>query len=227
MDALAIAALVLAAFQDPAAGPPDPAAATVALPPLQEPAEAAAPKAEPEPVRAAARILPPEEPARAPSRKLQEGPEPGPGIGGFVLWSGVVMGLMAGTFVLMRRLARGSRFLAGGGAINVLARKPLGQKQEVFLVEVGPKVFLVGSTRDRLSTLGEFAGPDDVASLRASLAGGKGEGFRASLRAGLREEEEGTEGRAPAEPVASESAAYASIAEEIAGIRSMVRAWRV
>ena len=83
--------------------------------------------------------------------------------------------------------------------------------KEVVLVEVGPKVFLVGSTRDRLSTLGEFAGPDDVASLRA----------------GLREEEEGTEGRAPAEPVASESAAYASIAEEIAGIRSMVRAWRV
>jgi flagellar biogenesis protein FliO len=221
MDALAIAALVLAALQDPAAGPPsappDPsAAATVALPPFPE---AAAPTPEPEPARAAARIPPPE-PPKAPSRKLSDGPEPGPGIGGFVLWSVVVMALMAGTFVLLRRLARGSRFLAGGGAINVLARKPLGQKQEVFLVEVGPKVFLVGSTRDRLSTLGEFAGPDDVASLRASLAGGKGADFRASLRAGL-------EGGEAAEPVASESAAYASIAEEIAGIRSMVRAWRV
>lgn len=229
MDALAIVALVLAAGQDPAAGPPaaPPALAdeaTVALPPFPE---AAAPAPETEPARAAARIQPPESP-KAPSRKLSDGPEPGPGIGGFVLWSGVVMALMAGAFALLRRLARGSRFLAGGGAINVLARKPLGQKQEVFLVEVGPKVFLVGSTRDRLSTLGEFSGPDDVASLRANLAGGKAGGFRASLRASLGEEEgEGKEGGAPAEPPPSESAAYASIAEEIAGIRSMVRAWRV
>jgi flagellar biogenesis protein FliO len=234
MTPFAIAALVLAAAQDPAAGPHAPppsfAETTVALPPLPEPETPPAAKSETEPARAAARILP-AGPEPAPSRKLEDRPEAGPGLGGFILWSGVVMALMAGTFVLMRRLARGSRFLAGGGAINVLARKPLGQKQEVFLVEVGPKVFLVGSARDRLSTLGEFSNPDDVASLRASLAGGRGDSagadFRASLRAGLRREEEGTDGRAPAAPAPSESAAYASIAEEVAGIRSMVRAWRV
>ncbi len=222
MTALAIAALVVAAAQDAAAGPALPPEAsmetTVALPPL--PADAA-PAREPAPLREAARFLPAAA-ERPPSRKLEDRPEPGPGLGGFLLWSGVVMALLSGTFVLLRRLTRGSRFLAGGGAINVLARKPLGQKQEVFLVEVGPKVFLVGSTRDRLSTLGEFGNPDEVASLRASLAGGRadsaGAEFRASLREGLRaEEEKKPDGRE----------AYASIAEEIAGIRNMVRAWRV
>ena len=232
MVTLAIAAF-LAALQDPAVGPPVPpepsSETTVALPPMAVPAEseveppapvpaAAAPA---EPARESARILPPATEERSEGRKLLDRPEPGPGLGGFLLWSGVVMALLAGTFVLLRRFARGSRFLAGGGAIDVLARKPLGQKQEVFLVSVGTKVFLVGSTRDRLATLGEFSGPDEVASLRASLAGARAESagaaFRASLREGLSGTEEAGEGRE----------AYASIADEIAGIRRVVRAWRV
>ncbi len=140
---------------------------------------------------------------------------------GFILWSCVVMALLGGAFALLRRLTRGSRFLAGGGAIRVLARRLLSHRQEIFLVEAGPKIFLVGSTRDRLATLGEFSGADEVAALRARLAGEGGESaaeeFRSSLRAGLGGGDEKRDG---------EAGALASIAEEIAGIRRMVRAWR-
>lgn len=220
MVAFAFAAMLAASLQDPDAFTADTAGA--ALPPEAEAAarEGSLPSADPAPARESSRIVPaaPERPA---SRKLEDRPEAGPGLGGFLLWSCVVMALLAGTFVALRRLTRRSRFFAGGGAIHVLARKPLGQKQEIFLVSAGPKVFMVGSTRDRLSTLGEFSNPDEVASLRASLEGERGESagaqFRASLREGLRGGEKETDGRE----------AYASIAEEIAGIRAMVRGWRV
>jgi flagellar biogenesis protein FliO len=131
------------------------------------------------------------------------------------------MALLVGLFLLLKRFGRGSRFLAGGGVISVLARKPLGQRQEVFLVEVGPKVFLVGSTRDTLSTLGEFSNPDEVAVLRANLPGRRDDSmklaFRESLREGLKDEEE---------PQPAASRVYDSIAGELAEIRKTVKGWR-
>ncbi len=214
MVAVALA-LLLVSPEDVTVGPPIPPQAqtetTVAAPPMAEAAPAEAPKETPRP---AALI---EE--RAPSRKLQDGPEPGPALGGFLVWTGVVMLLLVGVFLLLRRFGRNSRFLTGGGVIRVLARKPLAQKQEVFLVEVGAKVFLIGSTRDRLATLGEFSNPDDVATLRANLPRRAEDSmkatFRDSLREGLREEEK-----------PPESGVYASIAEELTEIRKTVHAWR-
>jgi flagellar biosynthetic protein FliO len=155
------------------------------------------------------------------SEKLVDRAESGPSLGGFVVGSLVVMALLVGLFLLLRRVGRGSKFLAGGGAISVLARKPLGQRQEVFLVEVGPKVFLVGSTRDTLSTLGEFSNPDDVAVLRAKLPGRRDDSmklaFRESLREGLKDEED---------PKPATARVYDSIAGELAEIRKTVKGWR-
>lgn len=210
--AVLAAAVVLQAAEEAGA---DPAQAEAGL-------EAADPAGNPGPGRPLERILP-DGAERPRPRRLEDRPEPGPGIAGVLLGSGAVLALMAVAFALLRRFLRGSRFMAGGGAINVLARKPLGPKQEMFLVEVGPRVILVGSTRDRLSSLGEITDPAEVASLRARLEGerpGSAAGeFRASLKEGLRGEE------GPQEPE-EVLGAYAAIAEEVAGIRSMVRAWR-
>ncbi len=78
---------------------------------------------------------------------------------------------------------------------------------------------MIGSTRDHLSTLGEFAGPDEVAVLRANLPERKDESLRVefnqSLREGLRKEEAPREERV-----------FASIADELAEIRKTVRACR-
>lgn len=155
-----------------------------------------------------------------PSRRIVDRPEPGPSPAGFALWTGVVLALMAGAFALLRRWTRGTRFAAAGGAIDVLARKSVGPKQDLYLVGVGPKVFLLGATRERLSTLGEFSHADEVALLRADLPGRREDSarstFRDSLREGLRE----GEAAPPAE------VAYASIADEIAEIRKTVKAWK-
>lgn len=177
-----------------------------------EGAEAPAPAQEPP------KIVPP--PAEPPPRPLVERPEPGPSAGAFVVWTGVVLALLAGALVLLRRFGRGGRFLGGASLIEILARRSLGPRQDLFLVEVGPKIFLVGATRDRLAPLGEFSNPDDVALLRANAPGRREESvrsaFKESLREGLREE---------AAPRAPESA-YATIADEIAEIRKTVRAWK-
>lgn len=219
-----VACIALAApAQDPAVGPAGSAEAgdvTVTLPPAlssrpsAEPA--ASPQAAPEPP--APRAIPAEEPRRA-SRPLEDRPEPGPSVGGFVVGSFAVVGFLGGAFLLLRRFGKNSRLLGAGGAIKVLARKQLGQKQEIFLVEVGTKVFMIGSTRDRLSTLGEFASPDEVAVLRAELPERRDDShrmeFNRSLREGIREEETPREERV-----------FASIADELAEIRRTVRAWR-
>lgn len=214
------AALLTAMVQDVGpALPPFPAAVEEKAP---EAAPAVAPVVQqPEPAPAPApKLIPPEDPRPIP-RKLVDRPESGPSLGGFIGGSLVVMALLVGTFVLLKRFGRGSRFLAGSPAINVIARKPLGPRQDVFLVEVGTRVFLIGSTKEQMSTLGEFANPDEVAVLRSNLPGRKDDSmklsFRESLRDGIREEES---------PEPEGNRLVDSIAGELAEIRKTVRAWR-
>jgi flagellar biogenesis protein FliO len=210
-----LALFALAALLAPQESAAETADVTVSVPPAQ----AASPSAPP--VAAApqtALAIPAQEPPRAP-RPLEDRVEPGPSVGGFVVGSFAVVGLLGGGLLLLRRFGKNSRFLGNGGPIKILARKPLGAKQEVFLVEVGARVFMIGSTKDHLSTLGEFSGPDEVARLRADLPERKDDShrteFRESLREGLRDEEAPREERV-----------YASIAEELAELRKTVRAWR-
>jgi len=234
LAAVAACIALAAASQDAAVGPVGSAEAgsvTVTLPP----ALSSRPSAEPaEPLQAAApeppappRAIPAEEPRRAP-KPLEDRVEPGPSVAGFVVGSFAVVGFLGAAFLILRRFGKNSRLLGAGGAIKVLARKPLGQKQEIILVEVGSKVFMIGSTRDRLSTLGEFASPDEVAVLRADLPERRDDSlrmeFNQSLREGIRGEEQPAEGSAKAGP--REERVFASIADELAEIRKTVRAWR-
>jgi flagellar biosynthetic protein FliO len=195
---------------------------TVTIPPAQEARPAVA---DPKPaVEAAAPdrpAIPAEEPRRA-SRPLEDRPEGGPGFAGFIVGSFAVLGLLGGAFLLLRRFGKNSRLVAGANAIKVLARKPLNQRQEIFLVEVGTKVFMIGSTRDHMSTLGEIDSPDEVAALRANLPKDDSHRreFHQSLREGLRSEE------MPGDAPPREERVFASIADELAEIRKTVRAWR-
>lgn len=208
-----------AAPQEPAAEPADvavtvPAALSSAPTP---PALQAAPDPVPAPASPALGI-PAQSPPRS-GRVLEDRPESGPSLGGFLAGSLVVVGVLGGALVLLRRLGRNSRLLGTGGPIRVLARKALGPKQDVFLVEIGPRVIVIGSTREHLSALGEFSGPDEVAALRAGLPERAEESqraeFRESLREGLRDQEAPREDRV-----------FASIADELAELRKTVRAWR-
>lgn len=208
-----------------------------------------APQGEPSPTNASAPVagtqesgveLPPSvfvEPAPDPSRdivapartegakeplsvSLERLPQPEmPSVGPFVFWTFFVLALLAGLFVLLRRFVQRSKFL-GADVIRILARKPLAPRQQVFLVEVGSKVFLVGATKDRLSTLGEIGNPDDVTSLRsmspAANPDSVGRAFQETLREGLKEAEH--------EPPERES--YDHLVDELKEIRKTVLSWK-
>jgi flagellar biogenesis protein FliO len=224
MGLLSLIALAALAAPQESAATAD-AASAVTVPPAQaaaspgrasedKPAPAAADPVPP--VRIAeekALAFPAQDPPRIP-KPLEDRSEPGPSLGGFFVGSVAVVALLGGALVLLRRFGKNSRLLGNGGPIRILARKPLTPKQEVFLLEVGGRVILVGSTREQLSALGEFRGPDEVAALRAQLPELRSD-FRESLREGLQEQEAPREERV-----------FASIADELAEIRKTVRAWR-
>src|SRR5436309_1193070 len=109
MVALALA-LIAAVMQDPAAGPPlPPEVEAQAAPPVTSVAketEVVKPPSE-------EKIHPIAETPVAP-QKLVDRPEAGPSLGGFLGGSLVVVALLVGLFVLLKRFGRGSRFLAGG-----------------------------------------------------------------------------------------------------------------
>ncbi len=206
MAALALA-VALAALQDPPVDESEPV-----------PLQAVAPEPEPPPAEPLPRrIVPVEDPAV--SRKITDRPEPGPGLGAFALGSAAVVALLLAAFVLFKRFARNSRFFSGSGPIRLLARKALGGRHDLFLVEVGPRILLLGASRDRLGTLGEFSEPDELARLRADLPGRAEGTFRESFRETLREGIRAEERPAP-------EGVYASISEELAEIGRTVRAWK-
>jgi flagellar biogenesis protein FliO len=210
-----IALAALAAPQESAAAAD--AGSLVTVPPAQAAAPAPAPAADPvPPVRSEEKAIaiPTQDPPRERIPLQDPKSEPGPSLGGFFVGSAAVVALLGGALVLLRRYGKNSRLLGNGGPIRVLARRPLAAKQEVFLLEVGGRVILVGSTREHLSALGEFRGPDEIAALRAQLPELRSD-FRESLREGLHEAEAPREERV-----------FASIADELAEIRKTVRAWR-
>jgi len=190
----------------------EPEVPTVQLPPAAEAVEIPAP---------AARVVVPPAP-QAELRRISEGTSSdGPSLAGFVTASVGVVALLGGAVFLLRKYGRTSRFLGGGGPIRVLGRKTVGARQEILLIEVGTRVIVVGSTRDRLSALGEIAHPDEVAVLRAELPARREESQRAAFKDTLRE---GLRG-APA-PAEEARGVYASIADELAEIKKTVHAWK-
>ena len=142
-----------------------------------------------------------------------------PQAGTFIFWTLFVLILLAGVFFVLRKYVAKSKFL-GDGVIRILARKPLTPKQQVFLVEVGPKVFLVGATKDNLNTLGEFAGPDDVANVKGMSPAYSDESvegsFRKTLNEGIKEAE--------TKPPSKES--YNHVFDELKEIRKTVLSWK-
>ncbi len=113
-----------------------------------------------------------------------------PDLGGstsFILWSLVVLGLIIGSFILLKKFIKGTHGFFPPGVINVLARRRLSSAHEIYLVEVGPKILLIGLTRDRLNTLGEFVTPEDVSSIRTKFSG---KVFQETLKAEVGEKHE-------------------------------------
>jgi flagellar biogenesis protein FliO len=192
-------------------------------PSLQEPAATVETPLEllqaPAPPESGRRLLKSAEEA---SPKIGDRARSEPGLTGVFLATLVVLALLAGTFLLLRRLLRASKLFSGPGAIRVLARRTVAPKQDVLLVEVGSRVLVVGAARDALTRLGEITSGEEVAQIRARCGV---EREAPAFRAPKAEEEPGTGGAAESES-APIGGGFRAVVQELSRIRAEVRGWK-
>jgi len=102
------------------------------------------------------------------------------GLGEVTLALLLVLGaVFALAWVLKRVRTFGSRV---GGALDVLAQVPLGQKERAVLIRVGTAQILLGVAPGRVSTLYVLPEPLDLKVPPAGSAGAANSPFRALLR---------------------------------------------
>ncbi|MFH1022433.1 MAG: flagellar biosynthetic protein FliO [Planctomycetota bacterium] len=134
-----------------------------------------------------------------------------------ILWLGVVLALVVGAAILLRRLMSG-KGIAGRGRAVILERVALNPKQAIYLVGVGRRVLVVGASPDRLTALADIHDESEVAKIiEEPTGGGAGGTFdrflnRAAREAGGARRPEG------AEPAGR-------IRQEIDAIRRKMSSW--
>ncbi len=83
----------------------------------------------------------------------------------------LVLGLIAGMALLLRRFLPNQRLLTGSAAIEIVARTGLSSKQQLVLVKMGGRLVLLGVSAERINPLSEVVDPDEVATLIGAAAG--------------------------------------------------------
>lgn len=147
----------------------------------------------------------------------------------FLGWTGFVLLLLGGALIGLRRLIPATRRRLGADAVRLLVRRNLSAQHTVYVVEVGPRLLVVGGSKTTLSALAEFREPDEIALVKALCPhrpdDSTAHAFHESLRSGLRQYE-----RAPASPSAARRAdSKAEIDEaltEIEDIKRMIASWK-
>lgn len=122
------------------------------------------------------------EPVR--SRRAVRLNRPGPGVQrdqalpwyrGAVISLAVVLAVIAGLALLLRRLLPSFR-PGSGGLVEVVGRSHLSPKQSLNLVRVGRRLVLVGATPERMSALCEIDDPREVMEILARVPSSSGLG---------------------------------------------------
>ncbi len=124
------------------------------------------------------------------------------GLGSWSIWDSlpllVVLILIGGVALVIKRSMPVRRMLAGGGVLVVLARLPISAKQSLMLVKMGRQLVLLGVTPDRISSLSVVTDPEQVTSMVGDVASGNKDSMT----------------RAFAEAFSDESKAYAGAEED-------------
>jgi flagellar biosynthetic protein FliO len=118
-------------------------------------------------------------------RTIQSGRQPWYRSGFFAL--GAVLALIFAVVIVVRRYVPSVRAMSGG-ALKVISRVHLSPKQSVALVQVGPRLILIGVTPDRLTPLGEISDPQEVSDLRTRAGVGADSGLRTRFEEALASE---------------------------------------
>jgi flagellar biosynthetic protein FliO len=81
-----------------------------------------------------------------------------------------VLGVIACAALLLKRFMPARRMLGGAGVLEVLARTPVGPKQNVVLVRMGRRMVLLGVTAENVNPLCIVEDPNQVAELLGEAA---------------------------------------------------------
>lgn len=134
----------------------------------------------------------------------------------------VVLGLMFGALMILKRIMPNKLRVAGGSAIRIVARQYLSSKQSFCLVQVGRRVVLVGITGDSMTALCEMNDQEEIGELAAKVERGRSSSFSTALsRFGA---DDDTSDDAPAAPIrrAPQKAAGPSAGETEKRVRDLV-----
>lgn len=86
----------------------------------------------------------------------------------------IVLGVMAGAYYFVKRIAPGA-VKSDGGLLSVVSRAALSPRHSIALVRVGRRFVLVGISGDNIASLSEVTDEEEVADLVAASGGSRGE----------------------------------------------------
>lgn len=99
------------------------------------------------------------------------------GLGSWSVWDSlpllVVLILIGGVALVVKRSMPARRMLGGGGVLSVLARLPVSTKQSLILVKMGRQLVLLGVSPDNISSLSVVSDPEQVAAMVGEVASSK------------------------------------------------------
>lgn len=99
------------------------------------------------------------------------------GLGYWSLWDAlplaVVLALIAGLGLVVKKYMPAKRMLTGAGVLDIVARLPMSGKQSLVLVRMGRRLVLVGVSPEQISSLSVVEDPDQVAAIVGEAARGR------------------------------------------------------
>ncbi|MBC7544339.1 MAG: flagellar biosynthetic protein FliO [Candidatus Sericytochromatia bacterium] len=95
----------------------------------------------------------------------------GPGFLDVTLKLAFVLALIGGTAALYRRFGKPAQTFGGDEVIRLWANRSLGLGSDMYLIEVGDRMLLIGKSGSGIATLGEFADLAVIADLKAHCVG--------------------------------------------------------
>lgn len=110
-----------------------------------------------------------EQPVRVVGRPLREAQ----GLGWTIFWTLFTLTALGVVLWFIRKFVRNSKFIGGGGVVDIVACKGLENGAKLYVVEIGRTMFLIGHTKDRLSSLGTLRDPEELAMVRGKKPAAK------------------------------------------------------
>ncbi|MBI5763874.1 MAG: flagellar biosynthetic protein FliO [Planctomycetes bacterium] len=136
----------------------------------------------------------------------------------------VVLGLIVGGTLALRRWTPVAQRISARGGLQILGRHYLSGKQSLCLVRLGRRVVCIGVTPEHISTLAEIHDPEEIAGLVAGVQAATPHSF-SSIFTRMAAQPAPTEVNDSADSLVGGNSTRARAATEVQDLLSRVRNW--